>query len=87
MAHNLLERSVAGLDVEHVDDNEFDGEPDAVDDVVLPADVADGDGVNVLVEEDCVIPTLVLKVVNLRQVVRRETHAKDQCTGIQPSCP
>ena len=55
VACNLLERGVAGLDVEHVDDDELDGEPDAVDDVVLPADVADGDGVDVLVEENWVI--------------------------------
>ena len=49
---DFLEWGVAGLDVEEVDDSEFDGEPDAVNDVVLPANVVEGDGVDVLIEED-----------------------------------
>lgn len=46
---NLLERSVTGLDVEEVHDNELDNDPDIVHDVVLPSDVLEGDGVDVLV--------------------------------------
>ena len=51
---DLLERGVACFDVEEVDDCEFHGEPDAVEDVVFPAEVVEGDGVDVLVEEDWV---------------------------------
>lgn len=46
---NLLERSVPGLDVEEVHDEELDDDPDVVHDVVLPADVLEGNGVDVLV--------------------------------------
>jgi hypothetical protein len=46
---NLLERSVAGLDVEEVHDNKLDHNPDVVHDVVLPSDVLQSDGVDVLV--------------------------------------
>lgn len=46
---NLLERSVAGLDVEEVHNNELDHNPDVVHDVVLPSDVLQSDGVDVLV--------------------------------------
>jgi len=49
---DLLEGGVAGLDVEPPDDGELDGQPGAVEDVVLPADVVERDGVDVLVEED-----------------------------------
>ena len=49
---NFLEWGVACFDVEKVDDCEFHGEPDAVEDVVFPAEVVEGDGVDVLVEED-----------------------------------
>jgi len=49
---NLLERGVLGLDVEEVDDGQLDSEPAAVDDVVLPLDGVEGDGVDVLVEEE-----------------------------------
>jgi len=49
---DFLEGGVACFDVEEVDDGEFDGEPDAVEDVVFPAEVVEGDGVDVLVEED-----------------------------------
>lgn len=49
---NFLERGVAGLDVELPDDEEFETEPDAVDDVVSPLDAAQSDGVDVLVEEE-----------------------------------
>jgi hypothetical protein len=51
---NLLERSVTGLDVEEVHDNELDNDPDIVHDVVLPSDVLEGDGVDVLVAIRCV---------------------------------
>ena len=46
---NLLERGVAGLDVEEVHDDEFDHDPDIVHDVVLPSNVLQGNGVDVLV--------------------------------------
>jgi hypothetical protein len=46
---NLLERSVAGLDVEEVHDDELDDDPHVVDDVVLPCNVLQSDGVDVLV--------------------------------------
>ena len=49
---DFLERGVAGLDVEEVDDGELDAEPDAVEDVVFPGEVVEGDRVDVLVEED-----------------------------------
>jgi hypothetical protein len=46
---NLLEGSVAGLDVEEVDDDELDRKPDVVHDVVFPLDVTQSDGVDILV--------------------------------------
>ena len=46
---NLLERSVAGLNVEEVHNDELDQDPDVVHDVVLPCDVLESDGVDVLV--------------------------------------
>lgn len=49
---NLLEWGVAGLDVELPDNGKLDGQPTAVDNVVLPADVAEGHRVDVLVEEE-----------------------------------
>ena len=50
---DFLERSVAGLDVEEVDDNKLDCEPDIVEDIVFPAERLDSNWVDVLVEEDC----------------------------------
>jgi hypothetical protein len=50
---DLLEGSVAGLDVEEVDSGQLDGEPYAVEDVVFPSEVVECDGIDVLVEEDC----------------------------------
>lgn len=50
---HLLERRVARLDVEEVDDDQLDGQPGAIDDVVLPANLAESDGVDIRVEEDC----------------------------------
>lgn len=38
MLGDFLERSVASLDIEEVDDDEFQTEPDAVEDVILPPD-------------------------------------------------
>lgn len=38
MLGDFLKRSVASLDVEEVDDDEFETEPDAVEDVILPSD-------------------------------------------------
>ena len=49
MLGDLLERGVAGLDVEEVDDDELDRKPDIVHDVVLPLDVAQSDRVDILV--------------------------------------
>ena len=49
VASNFFKRGVLGLNVEEVDDDEFETEPDAVDNVVLPLDVAQSDGVDVLV--------------------------------------
>jgi hypothetical protein len=46
---NLLEGSVASLDVEEVDDDELDRKPDVVHDVVFPLDVTQSDGVDILV--------------------------------------
>ncbi len=48
----LLQREAPGLDNEEVAESELEGEPAAVDDVVLPSDVAEGDGVDVLVEDE-----------------------------------
>lgn len=53
MFGDFLERSVACLDVEKVDDGKLDCEPDNVEDVVFPAQVVEGNRVDVLVEEDC----------------------------------
>src|SRR5690606_41953650 len=49
---NLLERRVARLDEEEVHDRQLDRKPDAVDDVVLPSDLIEGNGVDVVVEEE-----------------------------------
>ena len=54
---DFLERGVAGLDVEAVDDDELDEEPDVVDDVVLPAEGVERDGVDVAVEEEGQVDT------------------------------
>ena len=61
MLGNLLKRSVAGLNVEEVHDDELDRDPDVVHDVVLPADVLDGDGVDVLVASRIVSMVLALQ--------------------------
>jgi hypothetical protein len=46
---NLLKGSVAGLDVEEVNDDQLDRKPDVVHDVVLPFDVTQSDRVDILV--------------------------------------
>ena len=46
---NLLKRSVASLDVEEVHNDELEHDPNVVHDVVLPSDVLESDGVDVLV--------------------------------------
>lgn len=51
---NLLEGRVLDLDIKHIHDKQLEGDPAVVDDVVFPADCAESDGVDVLVEEDCV---------------------------------
>ena len=48
----LFERTVPGLDDEQVDEHGLEREPAAVDDVVLPAQVAERAGVDVLVEDE-----------------------------------
>jgi hypothetical protein len=56
---NLLKGSVAGLDVEEVDDDKLDRKPDVVHDVVLPFDVAQSDGVDILIAA-CVVSVVRL---------------------------
>jgi hypothetical protein len=46
MLGDFFEGSVAGLDIEEVYDSQFDAEPDAVNDVVFPVDVLEGDGID-----------------------------------------
>lgn len=46
---NLLERGVAGLDIEYVDNSQLNCKPDVVHNVVLPVDVLHGDWVDILV--------------------------------------
>jgi hypothetical protein len=50
---DFLERSITGFDEEEVDDTDFEGEEDAVADVVLPLECFEGDGVDVLVWKVC----------------------------------
>jgi len=52
MLRHFLERSIPCFNVEEVDDSEFDGQPAGVDDVVVPSDSAESDGVDVGVEEE-----------------------------------
>jgi hypothetical protein len=52
MFGDFLERSVTCLDVEEVHGCEFDRQPDAVEDVVFPAQVVECNWVDVLVKED-----------------------------------
>ena len=47
-----LKRSVSGFDIEEVDHGKLDGQPDIVDNVVLPANIAKRDGVDILVEPE-----------------------------------
>src|SRR5690606_2533325 len=49
---DLLKWSVAGLNEEEVDEGKLNGEPAAVDNVVLPADCVHGNWVDVVVEEE-----------------------------------
>lgn len=49
---SLLERETLRLDDEEVEEDELEGDPAAVDDIVLPAQIIEGDGVNVLVEDE-----------------------------------
>jgi len=52
---DFLERRVTSLDEEEVNDNQFDSQPAVVNDVVLPGDVADGNWVDVVVEEESTV--------------------------------
>jgi len=47
----FLEGKILGLDDEEVEEDKLEGEPAAVDNVVLPGDGTKSDGVNVLVED------------------------------------
>lgn len=49
MLRNLFKRGVARLDVEEVNHDKLHGNPHIIDDVVLPVDVIEGDGIDVLV--------------------------------------
>lgn len=49
---SLFERATLGLDEPEPDIDELEDEPDGVDEVVLPLEGSEGDGVGVLVEDD-----------------------------------
>lgn len=51
MLCNLLQRRIPSLDIEEPDNGKLNTEPCAVEDVVLPSKMLQGDGVDVLVEE------------------------------------
>ena len=52
--NNFLKRSVACLNVEEVNRDQFDAEPTAIEDIVFPSKGVKGDRIDVLVEEDLV---------------------------------
>jgi len=74
---HLLERSVAGFDVEEVDDAEFESEPAAVNDVVFPADLAKSDGVDVRVEEDWSCVSGCVTINNITAVLRERSMERN----------
>ena len=49
---DFLKRSIARLNVEEVHRGQFDAEPTAIEDVILPSKGIKGDRIDVLVEED-----------------------------------
>lgn len=49
---NLFQWRVPSLNVEEVDDDQFERQPDAVKDIILPTEIVEGNGIDVLVEED-----------------------------------
>lgn len=49
---DFLEWRLSGLDVEEPNDRKLNSQPAAVEDVVFPADVLEGNWVNVLIEEE-----------------------------------
>lgn len=53
VSSDFLQRGITCLNVEEPDHYQLDGKPHTVEDVVLPANVIEGDGVDVLVEENC----------------------------------
>ena len=88
---NLLKRSVLGLDVEEPDNDKLNGQPAAVDDVVLPSNGVEGDWVDVLVEEERNVDhqeheshTLGTEVVweNLASVTDEETRPGHVVEGV-----
>jgi hypothetical protein len=48
---DFFKRSVTGFNVEEPNNNEFDAEPGAVEDIVFPAEMVKSNGVDVLIEE------------------------------------
>lgn len=52
MPDNFLQRSVPRLDKELPHDEQFEADPDTVENVVFPLQMAKGNGVDVLVEEE-----------------------------------
>ena len=50
---NFFQRRIPGLNEEEVDDNQFESEPDTIENIVLPTDVVESDRVDILIEEDC----------------------------------
>jgi hypothetical protein len=50
---NFLERRISGLDIEFPDDSEFEGEPADIHEVVFPRQSAEGNWIDVTIEEKC----------------------------------
>jgi hypothetical protein len=51
MLDNLLQRSISRLDIELPHNEEFKQYPDAVEDVIFPLEMIEGDGIDVLIKE------------------------------------
>lgn len=91
VASNFLKRRVLRLNVEEIDDDKFEREPDAVDNVVLPGNVVQSNGVDVGVEEqrkvdagEHVAHGLGTDGVrqNLNSVTDQETRPSDVVEGV-----
>jgi len=88
---NLLKWGVAGLDEEEVDDDKLNGEPAAVDNIVLPLNVLESNWVDVVVEEESQVDehehdghttSTDLEWENLDGVTDKETGPSQVVTGI-----